>query len=133
MDTDDKDQPEVKQVILMRRDLNMRRGKEIAQGAHAAMAWLSDRIGQTYGGNPRFTGDEGRWLYGNQRKITVQVPDEKELDRLVLKAKEAGLMVHVITDAGYTEFKGQKTVTCAAIGPALSSLIDQVTGDCRLY
>ena len=35
-----------KQVIVMRRDLGMRRGKEIAQGAHASMIWLALRIRQ---------------------------------------------------------------------------------------
>jgi PTH2 family peptidyl-tRNA hydrolase len=35
---------EVKQVIVIRRDLRMRRGKEIAQGAHASMAWLTRRL-----------------------------------------------------------------------------------------
>ncbi len=34
----------MKQVIVIRRDLKMRRGKEIAQGAHASMAWLSRRV-----------------------------------------------------------------------------------------
>ena len=30
----------IKQVIVMRRDLNMRKGKMVAQGAHASMAVL---------------------------------------------------------------------------------------------
>lgn len=30
-----------KQVIVIRRDLKMRRGKEIAQGSHASMAFMS--------------------------------------------------------------------------------------------
>ena len=34
------EQRPTKQVIVIRRDLRMRRGKEIAQGAHASMAWL---------------------------------------------------------------------------------------------
>lgn len=38
---------EVKQVIVIRRDLGMRRGKEIAQGAHASMAWLRRRLKRT--------------------------------------------------------------------------------------
>ena len=34
----------IKQVIVMRTDLNMRKGKMIAQGAHASMKVLLDRI-----------------------------------------------------------------------------------------
>jgi PTH2 family peptidyl-tRNA hydrolase len=35
-----------KQVIVIRKDLKMRRGKEIAQGSHASMAFLTRRINQ---------------------------------------------------------------------------------------
>ncbi len=35
--------PNIKQVIVMRRDLKMRRGKQIAQGVHASMAFLTFR------------------------------------------------------------------------------------------
>ena len=38
------EQRPTKQVIVIRRDLRMRRGKEIAQGAHASMAWLAERV-----------------------------------------------------------------------------------------
>ena len=38
------EQRPTKQVIVIRRDLRMRRGKEIAQGAHASMAWLRQRV-----------------------------------------------------------------------------------------
>jgi len=34
----------IKQVIVIRRDLKMRRGKEIAQGAHASMMFLSEAV-----------------------------------------------------------------------------------------
>lgn len=33
-----------KQVIVMRKDLNMRKGKMVAQGAHASMAVLLDMM-----------------------------------------------------------------------------------------
>jgi len=33
-----------KQVIVIRKDLKMRRGKEIAQGAHASIAFLTARF-----------------------------------------------------------------------------------------
>ena len=35
---------DVKQVIVIRRDLKMRRGKEIAQGAHASSSWLANLV-----------------------------------------------------------------------------------------
>ena len=44
------DGPRIKQVIVIRKDLKMRRGKEIAQGAHASMAWLSRRMTVREGG-----------------------------------------------------------------------------------
>jgi PTH2 family peptidyl-tRNA hydrolase len=44
----------------------------------------------------------------------------------------AGLQVHLITDSGKTEFHGQPTRTCLAIGPDESSKIDAVTGHLEL-
>jgi peptidyl-tRNA hydrolase len=35
---------DVKQLIVMRTDLNMRKGKMIAQGAHASIMWTLDFI-----------------------------------------------------------------------------------------
>lgn len=37
-----------KQVIVMRKDLNMRKGKMIAQGAHASMKVLLDNMSDLY-------------------------------------------------------------------------------------
>jgi PTH2 family peptidyl-tRNA hydrolase len=44
------------------------------------------------------------------------------------KALEAGLEVHLITDSGRTEFHGQPTRTCLAIGPDEADKIDAITG-----
>ena len=63
--TDVNEQPKsrpTKQVIVIRRDLRMRRGKEIAQGAHAATAWLAELVIQQLtpdrpvGSRPAFRG-----------------------------------------------------------------------------
>ncbi len=43
-----------------------------------------------------------------------------------------GLEVHLITDSGRTEFHGQPTRTCLAIGPDDAAKIDQVTGHLEL-
>ena len=65
-----------KQVIVMRRDLGMRRGKEIAQGSHASMMWLALRIRQP---GYTFTDAERRWLDGSFTKVCVRVDSEEEL------------------------------------------------------
>jgi peptidyl-tRNA hydrolase, PTH2 family len=128
----------VKQVIVIRKDLGMRRGKEIAQGAHAAMAWLTrrmsfgpDRHAAWIGG--RLSPAEFEWLANGFRKITVRVYSAQELDDVVQAAVDAGLSVEVITDSGLTEFGGVPTVTCAAIGPDYDDKIDVVTGHLDLY
>ena len=127
-----------KQVIVIRRDLKMRRGKEIAQGAHASMAWLRQRVMPhlTSAGRAdqvQFSAAERSWLELSMRKVTVKVGSETELLGVYDKALAAGLVVHMITDRGLTEFGGIPTRTCLAVGPDYDDLIDPVTGDLELY
>jgi peptidyl-tRNA hydrolase, PTH2 family len=127
-----------KQVIVIRRDLRMRRGKEIAQGAHASMAWLRQRIMPhlTQAGRAdqvQFSEAERAWLELSMRKVTVKVASEQDLLDVYDKALAAGLVVHMITDRGLTEFGGVPTRTCLAVGPDYDDLIDPVTGDLELY
>ena len=127
-----------KQVIVIRRDLKMRRGKEIAQGAHASMAWLRQRIMPhlTPAGRAdqvQLSTAERAWLELSMRKVTVKVGSEQELLDVYDKALGAGLVVHLITDRGLTEFGGIPTRTCLAVGPDYDDLIDPVTGGLELY
>lgn len=121
--------PQIKQVIVMRKDLNMRRGKEIAQGAHASMAFLSIKAQD---GTP-ITAIEREWLEGIFTKVCVRVNSEAELDQVAAAARKDGLQVSVITDSGKTEFAGVPTKTCLAIGPDLSEKVDKITGTLALY
>ena len=128
----------VKQVIVIRRDLRMRRGKEIAQGAHASMAWLRQRIMPhlTPAGRAdqvQFSEAERTWLDVSMRKVTVKVASEQGLLDVYDKARAAGLVAELITDRGLTEFGGVPTRTCLAVGPDFDDLIDPVTGDLELY
>ena len=125
---------EIKQVIVIRKDLKMRRGKEIAQGAHASMAWLSRRITVADGtGSAPLSDVEIRWLTGRFAKVCLQVDSEAELLDVYQRATGAGLEAQLITDAGHTEFHGVPTHTCVGIGPDLAERIDAVTGALRLY
>jgi PTH2 family peptidyl-tRNA hydrolase len=120
---------DVKQVIVIRKDLHMRRGKEIAQGAHAAMAFMSRRIQSGSG----FTPLQMEWIKGRFAKVCLQCDSEKELLDLYNAAKAAGIEANLIIDAGLTEFDGQETKTCIAIGPDKKEKIDKITGHLRLY
>lgn len=119
----------LKQVILIRKDLGMRRGKEVAQGAHASMAFLSEayRTGQKL---PSVAED---WLEGSFAKVCVKVDSEDEMREIVDKAEAAGLIAHLMVDNGTTEFHGEPTATAAAIGPATQEELEPITGHLRLY
>lgn len=118
----------IKQVIVMRDDLNMRKGKMVAQGSHASMAFLSSLVDN----KQQPSAIQQQWLDSSYAKICVRVSSEAELDVIFEKSKQAGLEVHLITDSGKTEFHGQLTRTCLAIGPDYSSKIDPITGELKL-
>jgi PTH2 family peptidyl-tRNA hydrolase len=122
----------IKQIIVIRKDLKMRKGKMIAQGAHASMKVLLDcQITSAHGGCERvyeFSSAINEWLNGQFTKICVSVNSEEELDALYSKAKELHIPCAMIVDAGKTEFNGVPTKTCIAIGPATADIIDRITG-----
>ena len=123
----------IKQVIVMRHDLKMRRGKQIAQGSHASMSFLCRRL-QTQGtvSLDDFSAVERTWLTGAFAKVCCRANSEDELMAIYEKAKEVGLETHLITDSGKTEFHGQPTRTCLAIGPDTVEKIDAITGHLQL-
>jgi PTH2 family peptidyl-tRNA hydrolase len=120
---------DVKQVIVMRKDLKMRRGKEIAQGAHASMAFLVKKALR----KEAFTEVETAWLEGLFTKVCVRVESDEQLLSVAQAAEQAGLRVEIITDAGKTEFSGVPTRTCLAVGPDRAAKVDAVTGHLELY
>lgn len=81
--------------VGIRRDLKMRRGKEIAQGVHAVA-----KLGYV----------EGAPL------IVVQVADGIAMSALATEASGAGVPYAVTRDAGRTEVAAG-TMTAIAIGP----------------
>jgi peptidyl-tRNA hydrolase, PTH2 family len=113
----------MKQIIVMRTDLNMRKGKMIAQGAHASLAVTLDNLD-----DPRVK----EWLAGSFTKVCVRVEGEEELLSILRAAEKAGLLAELITDAGLTEFGGVATNTCLAIGPDTPEALAPVTGHLRL-
>ncbi len=116
-------------IIVMRKDLNMRKGKMVAQGSHAAVG-LTLECTKTYA--PDAHQDRiYAWLQDSFKKICVSVDSEQELFRVLYSADAAGLPFKLITDAGHTEFDGP-TNTCGAIGPATDEELKNITGHLKL-
>ena len=137
----------IKQVILARKDLNMRKGKFAAQVAHASMKVFLDRkvdnvvgyIVRDDSGNETTVRAERllvipctemmwAWVQGVFAKVVLTVEGAQDLFRVRDLAEGVGLPTALITDNGYTEFHGVHTNTAVAIGPAKVEDIDRITG-----
>lgn len=126
---------ETKQVIVLRKDLNMRKGKMAAQASHASWATMLNR-GYIHEGSKTLTipltDEMMAWFSVRFTKICVGVGSEEELLAIYELARAKGLPCCLIKDAGLTEFSGVPTYTAVGIGPELSSNIDPITGHLQL-
>lgn len=129
----------LKQVIVMRKDLNMPTGKVAAMAAHAAMTFLIKIIYH----EGHFTKDQERWLTEmdpglesigqvSMAKVVCEVKGEQELLDVEKSAKESKLTVHRVTDCGYAHNKAG-TLVCIAIGPHWPEQLEPITGKLKLY
>ena len=139
---------ETKQVIVMRKDLNMRKGKMCAQAAHASMlAILNEMFTEIEPIEPvkRYVLYTNTikdplydWLKGNFTKITTYVNSEDALfdiyqQALSVEGRYYGttrrkMPCAIVKDIGKTEFRGVPTYTCIAVGPWWADEIDNITG-----
>ncbi len=118
-----------KQVIVLRKDLNMRKGKMVAQGAHASMSVLLQRL-EDQGATLVLAHDERLWpwLTGRFKKVVVSVSSEEELLSIHKQAQDKNVLCSLIRDAGLTEFAGVPTYTAVAVGPDKEEHINAITG-----
>lgn len=137
-----------KQVIVVRKDLNMRKGKMVAQGAHASMAAILN-LGHIMDGMHEFddmqylciplNNHTERWLLGGKavppsgfKKICVSCDDEAELLELAVRCVAANIPHALIKDNGLTEFGGVPTYTALAVGPSDEETVNAITGHLKL-
>ena len=111
----------------------------MAQASHASMAVILDMMDCEYNElyeRWHLTIPVGSaldvWLNGSFKKICVGIDSETALEALYEEVKAFGLPVSKIVDNGLTEFNGEKTLTCIAIGPEYPEKIDPFTKDLKL-
>ena len=115
---------EIKQVIVVRKDLHMGTGKIAAQASHASLLGYLEAV------RKQKTITE-KWMSEGGTKIVVKVDSESELNSIASKLARTPIPFKVIVDAGQTQIP-PGTKTAIGIGPYLSGEIDKITGDLKL-
>lgn len=110
-----------KQVILVRQDLKMPRGKLSVQVGHAS-------VGSLLKSHKDFIEE---WKKDGMKKVVLKVNDKKELLKYKMMFEDYGIVCDLITDAGKTFFN-ESTITCLGVGPDEEGKIDEVTGNLKM-
>jgi PTH2 family peptidyl-tRNA hydrolase len=110
-----------KQIIIIRKDLNMDVGKMVAQGAHASIGAFMESDEKT----------RNLWLKEGAKKIILKVNDLKELKEIEKNIRKIKAPYFLVADAGLTQLESG-TVTALGIGPVEEKLIDKITGKLKL-
>lgn len=114
----------MKQVIVVRKDLKMSKGKACVQVAHAS-------LGASEIAMRKFANWYEAWKSEGQKKVVVYVESEEELISVYEHAKSLALPCFLVSDAGLTELE-PGTKTAVAIGPAPDEEVDKITGELKL-
>jgi PTH2 family peptidyl-tRNA hydrolase len=114
-----------KQVIVVRAELDLSRGKWCAQAAHASVMAAEEA-------RKRHRLWYRKWLEGGQKKVILQVPSLKELQLLKALAEKMEMPSAMVVDYGLTEV-APGTVTCVGFGPAPGEAVDRITGSLPLF
>jgi len=110
-----------KQVILIRKDLNMSTGKIAAQSCHASLSSYkkADKL------------NIKKWDLSGQKKVVLEINSENEILKIYDKVKGAKIPNFLVKDAGLTELE-PGTITALGIGPDDEKKIDKITGSLKL-
>ncbi len=115
---------ELKQAIIIRSDIDMGKGKAVAQGAHASLMSYLEAV--------KIRKDVAeRWIKAGERKIVLKIDNEEKMRRLAEALKYKGIPCALVSDAGLTQLP-PGTVTALGIGPWKKEEIDFFTSALKL-
>lgn len=127
-----------KQVIIVRRDIRMRRAEMVATAAKASVSFLVDNNESEHHDELqlKLTPDESAWLFGNSKRVILGVQSESALRSIMLQAELDGLTVcpqyrGMRLDESKSDYCYEQLV-CVAIGPHDEEAIDAITSNLKL-
>ncbi|SFL42900.1 peptidyl-tRNA hydrolase [Methanobrevibacter olleyae] len=111
----------MKQVMIIRTDLKMGKGKMAAQCCHAAI-----------GAYKRADKDKIRkWENEAYAKVVLKVPSLECLLEIRNMAQAKGIAYYLVTDAGRTQIP-ESTITVLGLGPDEDDVLEEITGELKL-
>jgi peptidyl-tRNA hydrolase len=126
---------DIKQVILLRRDIRLRRAEAAALAAKASMSFISE-------GNEsdrsdvvqiELSGIEAEWLLGNSTRIVLGVSSEDAIRKLLLKAEIQGISTYEILGSSRGKIDEGMQLIAASLGPDEGDKLDAITGNLKLF
>jgi len=109
-----------KQIIIVRKDLKLSRGKLAVQVAHASL--------EAFKKTKKIVRE--KWAREGAKKVVLKVNDLNQMLFIYRKAKDMDFPCALIKDAGLTELP-PGTVTAVGIGPCNEKEIDKITGNLK--
>jgi len=114
----------LKQVLIVRMELKMGKGKIASQVAHASVAsYLKAKI--------KDKNIVDRWVFEGMKKIVLKVQTEKELLEYFNLCKSKSIPCELIRDAGKTQIN-PGSLTTLGIGPWFEDELDEIFNGLKL-
>jgi len=127
---------DLKQVILLRRDMRLRRAEAAALASKASMAFVveGDESEQSSSVKITLSGIEAEWILGASTRIILGVTSEEAMRKLLLKAEIQGVSTYEIMgmSSGKTDEEGSQLIA-ASLGPDEGDKLDLITGNLKLF
>lgn len=131
----------IKQLIIVRKDLEMPVGKLAAQVSHASLLSFLNSLDKTDEKDEKsreiyiLNKDNCAydWIHGSFAKVILGVKNESQLLKYKKIAEENDIPFALITDEGRTCFDGEPTITCLGVGPYDNEILDKFFKRLRLY
>jgi len=126
---------EIKQIILLRRDMRLRRAESAALASKASMAFVLEGDESDQSGSVKviLTGIEAEWFLGCSTRIILGVSSEEAMRKILLKAELQGVSTYEITGSSSGKVDEGIQLIAAALGPDESDKLDLITGNLRLF
>ena len=124
----------MKQVILVRKDLKMKKSQVASLVAKASTEFFlaNDESARGDELTVKLTPEETDWINSGSIRVVLGVNSEDSLRTLALRAEMAGLQCYPVEGKMFDDTDdGMSETLCIAIGPDFSSKIDQITGNLK--